>query len=185
MASKIETITCGFIGDFKVGDNLVRNAEALCRLSEANKDGVFNKLMVIQAGSITEAALDQIIYRAQNFNREGVPNISEADRKAIEATMVERFNNIIQAMQKYKVIDGMGGGIYDDLHQLRRYRNRVHIQLDTDPKDSPRDEDGAFSAKIVGWSLDLCIRVLNFLAANFERPKGMEQYAQTLAIPVD
>jgi hypothetical protein len=55
MAAKIEKITCKFIGAFKVGDNLVRNAEALCKLSACNENRVFNKLMVIQAGSIVEA----------------------------------------------------------------------------------------------------------------------------------
>ena len=74
MTGQSETITCRFIGDFKVGDNLVRNADALCRLSASNNEGVFNKLMVIQAGSIVEASLHEIIYRAQNFTREGVPN---------------------------------------------------------------------------------------------------------------
>jgi hypothetical protein len=51
--------------DFKVGDNLVRNADALCELSDCNENGTFNKLMVIQAGSIVEAALHEIMYRAQ------------------------------------------------------------------------------------------------------------------------
>src|SRR5450631_1000792 len=83
MPAKIEKIECKFIGEFKVGDNLVRNADALCKLSAGNENGVFNKLMVIQAGSIVEAALNEIIYRAQNFNKEKVTNISEADRKAI------------------------------------------------------------------------------------------------------
>src|SRR5882762_4248511 len=95
MAAKVETITCNFIGDFKVGDNLLRNGDALCRLSTMNDKGVFNKLMVAQAGSIVEAALDQIIYRAQAYTREGVPNISDADLKKIRDTKIERFNNII------------------------------------------------------------------------------------------
>ena len=106
------------------------------------------------------------------------------DRKNIEGTTVERFNNVIQTMQKYKILDGLGGEIYDELHRLRRYRNRVHIQLDTDPKDAPRDEDKAFSTKIVQWSLDLCILILKHLAAAFPRPKGMERYAHALSIPV-
>ncbi|KTT42085.1 hypothetical protein NS337_22770, partial [Pseudomonas oryzihabitans] len=59
-----ETITCRFIGDFKVGDNLVRNADALCSLSTANENGLLNKMMVIQAGSIVEASLHGIIYGA-------------------------------------------------------------------------------------------------------------------------
>ena len=74
MAAEMEKITCNFIGDFKVGDNIVVNAEALCRLSTTNEKGTFNKLMVVQAGSIVEAALDQIIYRAQNYTKEGIPN---------------------------------------------------------------------------------------------------------------
>ena len=40
-------ITCNFMGDFEVADNMVRNGQALCVLKSANKDGVFNKLMVI------------------------------------------------------------------------------------------------------------------------------------------
>jgi hypothetical protein len=56
MSGTIEQLVCRFVGDFKVGDNLVRNANALCKLS-ANAEGVFDKLMVVQAGSIVEAAL--------------------------------------------------------------------------------------------------------------------------------
>jgi hypothetical protein len=91
MAAKIEKIVCKFVGDFKVADNIVRNGDALCKLSAANENLVFNKLLVVQAGSIVEAGLDQIIYRAQNYNREGVPNISEGDRLAIAATTVEKI----------------------------------------------------------------------------------------------
>jgi hypothetical protein len=64
MVVKTEEIVCRFMGDFKVGDNLVRNATALCRLDPTNEAGIFNKLMIVQAGSITEAAPQQILYRA-------------------------------------------------------------------------------------------------------------------------
>ncbi|WP_411756315.1 transposase [Sinorhizobium meliloti] len=73
-----------FIGDFKVGDNLVYNAGVLRSLCDHNGDGGSNKLVVVQVRAILEAALGQIIYRAQNFNREGVPNIAEVDRQEIE-----------------------------------------------------------------------------------------------------
>jgi len=108
-----QAIVCKFVGDFEVADNIRRNGDALCKLKAANENRVFSKLIVIEAGSIVEAALGQIIYRAQNYNREGVPNISEEDRLAIAATTVEKFNNIIQTMKKYKILDGMGNGIYD------------------------------------------------------------------------
>jgi hypothetical protein len=72
MQIKIEQLPCNFVGEFKVGDNLVYNAGLLCALSEANENGLFNKFIVLQVGAILEAALAQIIYRAQNYNREGV-----------------------------------------------------------------------------------------------------------------
>ena len=47
---------------------------------------------------MTEAALWQIIYRAKNFTKEGVPNISEADRLEIEGTEITSFNNLINVL---------------------------------------------------------------------------------------
>jgi hypothetical protein len=99
MSADVETIRCNFIGDFKVGDNIVANARALCHLSATNENNTFNKLMVVQAGSIVEAVLDQLIYRAKNYTKEGVPNIPADDLKKIRDTEIERFNNIIQTMK--------------------------------------------------------------------------------------
>src|SRR3981081_1789298 len=106
MAAVIKMIACNFIGDFKVGDNMLANAAALYRLSSQNDQGVFNKLIVVQAGSIVEAALDQIIYRAQNYTKEGVPNIPADELQKIRGTTIERFNNIIEAMKARKLLDG-------------------------------------------------------------------------------
>jgi hypothetical protein len=183
LAGTIEQVVCRFIGDFKVGDNLVRNGDALCRLSASNENGVFNKLIVIQTGSIVEAALHEIIYRAQNFTREGVPNISKADRDELATKNVELFNNIINVMKKYDILKGLGADIYDELHKLRKYRNKVHIQTDVDIKDVPRDEDAAFSAKTVVWALEFTVRVLNHLNKEFSRPKELEHFAHSLSIP--
>ncbi|CDN58366.1 Hypothetical protein RG1141_PB00180 (plasmid) [Neorhizobium galegae bv. officinalis bv. officinalis str. HAMBI 1141] len=45
-------IPSNFIGDFKVGDNLVYNADVLRSVCEHNGDGSLNKLVVVQVGSI-------------------------------------------------------------------------------------------------------------------------------------
>ncbi len=102
-------IPSNFIGDFKVGDNLVYNTGVLRSLCEHNGDGSLNKLVVVQVGSILEAALGQIIYRAQNFNQEGVPNIVEADRQEIEGRKIDKLNNIIDVMRKYDLLNELGG----------------------------------------------------------------------------
>jgi hypothetical protein len=158
----LQLITCNFIGDFKVGDNILLNGNALCRLSATNENDTFNKLMVVQASSIVEAALDQIIYRG---------------------TKIERFNNIIQAMKPYKLLDGLGQSIYNDLHRLHKLRNRVHIQFDDEPEGVGRDEHLAFSAKEVSWSLSLCVRVLKHLAKRYPRPEALAVFAHNVAIP--
>ena len=146
---KTEFVTCKFIGEFLVGDNIVKNAEALCRMHANNNGALFNKLMLVQMGSIVESSLDQIFYRARNHAVEGLPNIPEDERKAIAEKDVGRFAAIIDVMKKHKLLDGMGADIYDELHKFREYRNRVHIQIDDKPKDTPRREYEAFTtAKI-------------------------------------
>jgi hypothetical protein len=183
MAADIETIRCNFIGDFKVGDNIVANAKALCRLSAMNENNTFNKLMVVQAASIVEAALDQIFYRAKTYKKEGVPNIPADELKKIRDTEIDSFNNIIQAMKTRKLLDDLGETIYVDLHRLRELRNRLHIQADDKPKELGRDDHQAFSDKEVVWSLALCIRVLKHLGERFPRPEALGVFAHDVSIP--
>jgi hypothetical protein len=73
MAGTVETITCNFIGDFKVGDNILRNANALTRLRDENENRIFNKLIVVQAGSIVEAALDQSSIALRTIRKRAYP----------------------------------------------------------------------------------------------------------------
>jgi hypothetical protein len=183
MAENVETIKCNFIGEFKVGDNIIANGKSLCRLSAKNENSTFNKLMVVQAGSIVEAALDQIIYRAQNYTKEGVPNIPAEVLKKIRETEIERFHNIIEAMKKHGLLDDLGATIYDDLHRIRELRNRVHIQFDDKPKGLGRDDHDAFNIKTVAWSLSLCIQILKHLGERFPRPEALGVFAHEISIP--
>jgi hypothetical protein len=183
MPIAIETIACNFVGQFKVGDNLGFNAELLQKLMAANEGGALNKFIVLQSGAIVEAALQQIIYRAQNHTVEGVPNISEADRTQIEERTVDTFNVIIDVLKKYKVLDGLGADIYDELHKLRKYRNKVHIQKPIGIPNVSADEGTAFSDEIRKWALGLNVRVLKHLSEKFARPKELHGYVGALTVP--
>jgi hypothetical protein len=183
MPANVETITCNFIGEFKNGDNMWRAANALTRLSASN-DGTFNKLMVVQAGSVVEAALHQIFYRAEKHTKEGLPNISEADLKKIRESKADRFYDMIETMKDNKLLDGLGADIYKDLHQLRHYRNRVHIQVDDKPEGSSRDDYYAFNKTIVGWALELCLKVLKHLGQKYPRPQHLAHFAHQMTIPL-
>lgn len=176
-------IGCTFVGSFKVGDNLRYNCDLLCGLVDANADGVFGKMVVLQAGAILEAALTQIIYRAQNYNREGVPNIEETDRRKIEESRIDKFAVAIDVLKKYAVLSGLGEEVYDELHRLRRYRNKIHIQEDVKVAGAPRDEDAIFTADLTAWALDLNRRVLQHLSEALARPQHIHDYVGSLHVP--
>jgi hypothetical protein len=184
MPLKTEEIACNFVGSFKVGDNLVFNCNLLSKLAGANEGGVFNKLIVLQVGSILEASLAEIIYRAQNFNREGVPNIAEADRAEIAGKKIDKFNSIIDVLRKYAVLDGLDREIYDELHKLRKFRNKVHIQDDIEIAGISRDEEDAFSDAVCTWALALNARVVKHLSEHLRRPDEVADYVQPLVIPI-
>ena len=180
---KIEEIPCNFVASFKVGDNLVYNCKVLCDLVEKNPDGSFNKPIILQVASILEASLLQIIVRAQNFNREGVPEISEADRQEIIGKKIDKFNTVIDVMKKYGILDALGSDIYDNLHRLRRFRNKVHIQDDINIDDISRDEIDVFSDEECSRVLALNKCVIAYLADKRKRPKHIEGYVNNLSLP--
>lgn len=176
-------IPCNFVGAFKVGDNLRYNCNLLSDLSAANGDGGLNKMVVLQVGAILEAALTQIIYRAQNYNLEGVPNIEEADRKRIEDSKIDKFAVAIDVLRKYAVLAGLGAEIYDELHRLRKYRNKIHIQEDVKIAGASRDEDAVFVDALAAWALELNRRVLLHLSEALARTAHVNGYVGALTVP--
>lgn len=180
---KIEEVPCNFVGSFKVGDNLVYNSDLLCSLVNISGDGSLNKSIVVQAGSLLEAGLSQIIYRAQNYSKEGVPNISEAERQEIEGKKVDKFATTIDVLKKYRVLDGLRQDIYEELHNLRRYRNKVHIQDSVNIPNSPLDEADLFTDELCSWALSLNAEVFKFLSQNLSRPSHINGYTKPLRVP--
>ena len=176
-------ISCNFVGSFKVGDNLQYNCDVLCELVEANADSKFSKMIVLQTGAILEAALTQIIYRAQNFNMEGVPNIHEEDRQSIEGKKIDKFAVTIDVLRKYGVLEGVEGEVYEDLHRLRRFRNKIHIQDDVSIVGIGRDENTIFDEGRTNWALSLNRRVLCFLSEHLARLEHIHEYVGTLRVP--
>jgi hypothetical protein len=86
-------------------------------------------------------------------------------------------------MEKYNILNGLGDTIYADLDNLRKYRNKVHIQTNVDIEGVSRDEAVAFSSDIVVWILNLTTRVLKHLSEQFPRPERLERFAHNLSIP--
>jgi hypothetical protein len=181
---KCKSIECNFVGSFKVGDNIGYNIDILRDLVTKNDKECFNKLIVLQAGSILEAALSQIIFRAQHYNKEGVPNIEEKDRLEIEAKNIDKFASVIDVLAKYKVLDALGATIYKDLHKLRQFRNKIHIQSKIKVAGTPLDEEKAFSNNLKDWALHLNLIVLEHLSEKYARPNKVGVACGNLLVPI-
>lgn len=184
MNAVIRELDCNIFGDFKVGDNAKFNADLLCHLVEANERGRFNKLIVIQVASLLEAAFSQIFYRAKRFNREGVPNISEIDRQAIADKQIDKLAVIIDNLNKYEMLDDYSDDIYDNLHDLRKYRNKIHIQHTLGIPERSPDEAAIFNRQLVRWALNMNWQLYNYLQEHYQRPEHIQGYVQPLRLPV-
>jgi len=161
----------------------VFNSHVLCSLVKANEAGILNKMVVIQVASILEVALGQIIYRAQNYTLEGVPNISEADRAEIEGKKIDKLSPIIDVMKKYGALDALGRNVYEELHKLRKYRNKIHIQDKIAIAKVSPDEEIAFSDDICSWALEPNVRMLEHLNDHFPRPEHVRDFVNLLSVP--
>lgn len=179
----IDSLDCNIFGDFKIGDNAAYNADLLSDLVEANKGGKFNKSIVLQAASLIEVAAIQIFYRATHYNREGVPNIVEADRNTIAEKQIDKFAVVIDNLKKYHVLDGLGAKIYDKLHNLRKFRNKIHIQSDVKLQGASCDEDELFTDDTTDCAIDLSWKVLNHLQDHYPRPNVIKGFVRKLRLP--
>lgn len=183
MSFKFEVLECSIFGSFKAGDNAGYNSQLLCDLVEANEEGKFNKPILLQAASLIEVAAIQIFYRAKHYNKEGVPNVSEEDRQEIEQKQIDKFAVVIDNLRKYNILNGVGEGVYDDLHKLRKYRNKIHIQSHLDIPSVPLDEVQIFTNDLTIWAIDLNWLVLSHLAEQYPRPEHIKGYVQPLNLP--
>jgi hypothetical protein len=86
-------------------------------------------------------------------------------------------------LKKYKILDGLGKDIYDDLHKLRKYRNKIHIQEDIPITGVSRDEVDAFSDTVRTWAIGLNKRVLLHLSQKFPRPKDLRGFVGDMSVP--
>lgn len=142
------TISSNFIGSFKLGDNIKHNLEALKELYAVQETGsstqqkLMRKPIIVLIASIAEALLFDLYLKIEHFTIEGVPSIPEEVLEEIRTKTLDQFNNYIDNARSKSLL-GPDADIYENLHELRKLRNRIHIQ-NTDNHFEP-DDGIAFS----------------------------------------
>jgi len=127
------TISSNFIGNFKLGDNIVHNLNILRELCASQKNGNANqqrllrKPIILIIASVAEALLFDLYLRIENYTNEGVPNIPDEVLEEIRTKTIDEFAKYISNARSKSLL-GADLELYDDLDELRKLRNRIHIQ---------------------------------------------------------
>lgn len=181
----MQTYQSDFIADFKLGDNVVYNLKICEQLyiarnaAETTDKLYFNKPIILQNVSITEALMYDFIYRMKWFRLEGVKSLPEQVLSHFKSKKIDKLNLYIEHFKKHSIFDNSEFDIYEALDELRRLRNRVHIQ--NDKYELEADDSKAFNNDRLIMSekcLELTVKVLS---EKHSRPIG--GYVKSFTLP--
>ncbi|NKL58325.1 hypothetical protein [Rhizobium leguminosarum] len=139
-----------FMGNFKLGDNIVFNLRILQYFYELYSDGtslqkrLLQKPITILNVSITEAILQDFYTRMRSFTREKI-DVSISVLARVRGAQIDDFSKYIANARRNDFFDLKDTEFYDVLDDLRKLRNRVHIQ--NEKRYFEPDDSSAFSAE--------------------------------------
>lgn len=178
------TVSSGFIGSFKLGDNLNHTLDVLTLLYQtqrADTSSLLCKPITILLASVCEAILCDFHDRMKRFTREGVGNVAESVLDYVRGTHIDEFSKYIASAKKHNLLKDAGPRIYDSLEDLRKLRNRVHIQ---NKKGHFEPDDGhAFTMSRQIEAEKTLERVLKLMAERHARPASAQGYVADFQLP--
>jgi hypothetical protein len=168
------TIQSEFMGDFKLGDNINHNLDILALLYKQYNDGddkqkrLLCKPIILLVVSIVDAVLHDLHWRVKTFTKEGVANILKSSIEYIRSLKkMDKFEKYIASAKRHGLIDPPNSAFYAELDELRRLRNRIHIQ--NTKKDFADDEINAFTAERKVLAEKVLEKTLRTMAQKYPR----------------
>lgn len=167
------TIRSSFIGSFKLGDNINHNLDVLALLyrhhdaSTQQERRLLCKPIILLLVSIIEAVLHDFHGRIKLFTVEGVRNLPGEVIAHIRFVKIDQFGKYIVSARKHDFFDLADSEFYDRLDELRRLRNRIHIQ--NTKRDFEPDEINAFNSDRKWLAESVLEKTLRTMAAKFAR----------------
>ena len=173
VCAQMFTIECDFIGDFKIGDNIVYNLKVLNALYDGgarlnpNQRRFFYKPQIVTLVSIIEALLYDLTLRARTFTNEGVRNVPNSVLKEIRSKkQTDKLAKLIEVAKRYKLF-GDKPQIYSALTELNKLRNRIHIQNAW--SHQPADEEKAFDSNKVVLAERALEKIVKICSTKYNR----------------
>lgn len=184
------TIETNFIGDFNIGDNINYNLDLLSELYafqnqlSGEKRALIIKPITITITSIIEAVLYDFINRSREFVIEGVEGITEEEQERVKNMNGDKLNTYISFLQGkngLSIFDHYEGDFYGTLTSLKDWRNRIHIQNDSNKK--PFKEIEIYTPRMQGKAEQVLEFILLTLSENHSRPDDLGRYIRDFALP--
>lgn len=180
-------IDSGFIGIFKLGDNVnfnLKQIEALYIAMNSTTNGVHKRALCkpvcVALISIIEALLHDLHVKVRLYTREGVPNLPDQVREYIRGKKQDKMALLVVSAEKHKLL-GDDPDLYKELDVLRQVRNRLHIQ--NAPPQLDADEKNVFTPPMVKRSEQALEKVMRYMAKNYLRPVHAQKHVAPFQLP--
>jgi len=131
---KMFSVSSDAIGSFKTGDNINHNLRILVLLYKYYDDAIpydqnlLRKPIILLLVTIVEAVLHDFHARIVHNVSEGVSNLTDEVIAYIRGKKIDELEKYIVSARRHDFFDAGHTNFYDALDQLRKVRNRVHIQ---------------------------------------------------------
>ncbi|MGH0328686.1 hypothetical protein [Sinorhizobium meliloti] len=181
------TINSGFMGGFKLGDNINFNLSAVRALyiaRENTQSGLHRRALCkpicVQIISVIEALLYDMHFKARRNTREGVGNIVDSVLEYIRTKRLDKMDHLLKSAKKHLLL-GDDEAFYEELDYLRLVRNRVHIQ--NDPPKLDEDEHRVFTDETVERAEKALERTLRYMSIHHQRPEHARGHVKDFCLP--
>jgi len=185
------TVSSSFIGNFKIGDNIHYNLNVLRALYEARfwlndeDQKFFEKPITVILVSVCEAIIFDLIGRSRFFTTEGVGSLSDQALARIRASKTWTFERKIKLLRELELLGSSGLDTYDELENLAKLRNRIHIQNEN--QNFEADEERAFTTARRVKAEIMVEKIIDVLNDLYPRPDhiAMSKYVDDFPLPWD
>jgi len=177
----MNNINAGFIGDFRLGDNINYNLGILKILYEKDEEEneySLNKPIIITIVSIIEGLLRDFFFKATYYTKESISNIRKEVLTNIRKGKANNFYAYIEAAKKYDIFNIKEQDLYGNLDTLRKLRNRIHIQ--NEKNNFAPDEERAFSTEKKVLAEQVLERIMRLMSSKHNRG---HDYVSNFSLP--
>lgn len=183
------TVPANFFCLFKTGDNVIYNLTSLRCLYGAyhaadnqGKEGLIKPIVLLEV-AIIEAILHDFHFRIRANVIEGISGLGSDVVNYIRGKQLDELEAYIASARKHDFFSEANSNFYDRLDELRKVRNRIHIQNTKHYK--PADENLIFTEDIK-TSTERCLeKVVKTMASSHPRPVNLQGYVGGLVFPWD